>query len=213
MGAVLPELAGHYPAIAPDLLGHGESDKPRHDYSLGVYAEHAARPHGRPRDRAGDRRRPPLVGRRDRHPLAGSTRPPRAVGARVQRVARAGHLWMLLVLACPAPSPTPPIIPFAARDAGNVHHAQACAVWAVTVPVSRRRAIRCAPTAPDTGGMPSLYAALGHRPEWPIRQRPRPAVPGVAAADVGPAGGGGGTGSSRWTTPAPPTTPSPAAGS
>ena len=24
--------------VAPDLLGHGESDKPRHDYSLGAYA-------------------------------------------------------------------------------------------------------------------------------------------------------------------------------
>ncbi len=36
--AVLPELARHYTVVAPDLLGHGESDKPRHDYSLGAYA-------------------------------------------------------------------------------------------------------------------------------------------------------------------------------
>jgi pimeloyl-ACP methyl ester carboxylesterase len=35
---VLPELAHHYTVLAPDLLGHGESDKPRHDYSLGAYA-------------------------------------------------------------------------------------------------------------------------------------------------------------------------------
>ena len=35
---VLPELARHYTVVAPDLLGHGESDKPRHDYSLGSYA-------------------------------------------------------------------------------------------------------------------------------------------------------------------------------
>ena len=36
--AVLPELARHYTVVAPDLLGHGDSDKPRHDYSLGAYA-------------------------------------------------------------------------------------------------------------------------------------------------------------------------------
>jgi pimeloyl-ACP methyl ester carboxylesterase len=35
---VLPELAKRYTVIAPDLLGHGESDKPRADYTLGGYA-------------------------------------------------------------------------------------------------------------------------------------------------------------------------------
>lgn len=35
---VLRELAEHYTVIAPDLLGHGRSDKPRADYSLGGYA-------------------------------------------------------------------------------------------------------------------------------------------------------------------------------
>jgi pimeloyl-ACP methyl ester carboxylesterase len=35
---VLPGLARRYTVIAPDLLGHGESDKPRHDYSLGAFA-------------------------------------------------------------------------------------------------------------------------------------------------------------------------------
>jgi pimeloyl-ACP methyl ester carboxylesterase len=35
---VIPELAKHYTVIAPDLLGHGKSDKPRADYSLGGYA-------------------------------------------------------------------------------------------------------------------------------------------------------------------------------
>ena len=33
-----PTLAEHYTVIAPDLLGHGASDKPRHDYSLGAFA-------------------------------------------------------------------------------------------------------------------------------------------------------------------------------
>jgi pimeloyl-ACP methyl ester carboxylesterase len=35
---VMPLLAQHYQVIAPDLLGHGESAKPRGDYSLGAYA-------------------------------------------------------------------------------------------------------------------------------------------------------------------------------
>jgi pimeloyl-ACP methyl ester carboxylesterase len=36
--AVVPELARHYRVIAPDLLGHGQSAKPRTDYSLGAFA-------------------------------------------------------------------------------------------------------------------------------------------------------------------------------
>src|SRR3954452_20113310 len=35
---VLPELARDHTVLAPDLLGHGESAKPRGDYSLGAYA-------------------------------------------------------------------------------------------------------------------------------------------------------------------------------
>jgi pimeloyl-ACP methyl ester carboxylesterase len=35
---VMPLLAEDYTVIAPDLLGHGESAKPRGDYSLGAYA-------------------------------------------------------------------------------------------------------------------------------------------------------------------------------
>ena len=35
---VLPLLAENYTVIAPDLLGHGQSAKPRGDYSLGAYA-------------------------------------------------------------------------------------------------------------------------------------------------------------------------------
>jgi pimeloyl-ACP methyl ester carboxylesterase len=36
--AVLPQLAKKYRVVAPDLLGHGESAKPRTDYSLGAFA-------------------------------------------------------------------------------------------------------------------------------------------------------------------------------
>jgi pimeloyl-ACP methyl ester carboxylesterase len=35
---VLPALEEHFTVIAPDLAGHGESEKPRGDYSLGAFA-------------------------------------------------------------------------------------------------------------------------------------------------------------------------------
>jgi pimeloyl-ACP methyl ester carboxylesterase len=35
---VIGALSEHYTVVAPDLLGHGESAKPRGDYSLGAYA-------------------------------------------------------------------------------------------------------------------------------------------------------------------------------
>ena len=35
---VMPYLARRFTVIAPDLIGHGESDKPRGDYSLGAHA-------------------------------------------------------------------------------------------------------------------------------------------------------------------------------
>ncbi len=35
---VMPSLAERYTVVAPDLLGHGRSAKPRGDYSLGAYA-------------------------------------------------------------------------------------------------------------------------------------------------------------------------------
>lgn len=35
---LIPELAKDYTVIAPDLLGHGRSDKPRADYAVAAYA-------------------------------------------------------------------------------------------------------------------------------------------------------------------------------
>lgn len=35
---VMPALAERFTVVAPDLPGHGESDKPRQDYSLGAHA-------------------------------------------------------------------------------------------------------------------------------------------------------------------------------
>jgi pimeloyl-ACP methyl ester carboxylesterase len=36
--AVMPALAQHYQVLAPDLVGHGSSEKPPGDYSLGAFA-------------------------------------------------------------------------------------------------------------------------------------------------------------------------------
>ena len=36
--AVIPQLSTKYRVVAPDLLGHGQSAKPRSDYSLGAFA-------------------------------------------------------------------------------------------------------------------------------------------------------------------------------
>ena len=35
---VMPTLAERFTVVAPDLVGHGDSEKPRGDYSLGAFA-------------------------------------------------------------------------------------------------------------------------------------------------------------------------------
>ena len=47
--AVLPTLAERFTVIAPDLMGHGRSAKPRGDYSLGALRQRPARPARRAR--------------------------------------------------------------------------------------------------------------------------------------------------------------------
>ncbi|UUY04013.1 alpha/beta fold hydrolase [Svornostia abyssi] len=85
---VFDRLAEHHTVVAPDLPGHGSSDKPRGDYSPRGVRELAPRPARRARDPAGDDRRS-LARRGDRDdvrlpvPRAGG-----AHGARRQRRAR-----------------------------------------------------------------------------------------------------------------------------
>ena len=90
---VLDSLARRYTVIAPDLLGHGESDKPRADYSIGGFANgmrdlltvlgdrqgHGGRP--QLRRRRGDAVRLP-VPRAHRAAGAGRLRRPRPRGVR-----------------------------------------------------------------------------------------------------------------------------------
>lgn len=53
---VVEQLAEHYTVIAPDLLGHGRSEKPRADYSVAGFANGMPRPSQRAGGRPGHRR-------------------------------------------------------------------------------------------------------------------------------------------------------------
>src|SRR2546421_3054357 len=104
-------LAEHYTVLAPDLLGHGESAKPRGDYSLGAYAASV-------RDVlvALGHRRATVVG----HSLGGGVAmqfayeyPPfaeRLVLVSSGGLGREGHL-MLRAAPLPRPPPGPPPFP------------------------------------------------------------------------------------------------------
>ena len=108
--AVIPALAERHTVIAPDLLGHGGSAKPRGDYSLGAYASGAARPDGRARPPARDGRRP-LDGRRHRHaarlPVPRARRAPRA---RLERRPRQGGRLVLRAATLPGAEWVLPLI-------------------------------------------------------------------------------------------------------
>ena len=181
----IPLLAPHVTYVAPDLPGHGRSDKPKGDYSLGAQASFLPRPDGRARPRAGDRRR--SVARR-RHrpavrlPVPGAVRAP---GAGLRR--RAG----------PGGQPDP-----ACPDPAG-HRPGAAARLPAPVPQRRRRRRRTdaqgraaahtggdgdlaqlllAHRARDPAGVPR-DADLGGRRVGPEDQRARPPVPGVVTRD------------------------------
>ena len=82
---VLPALARRFTVVAPDLLGHGETAKPRAEYSAQRARERPARSPGRARARARDVRRP--VARRRYRDAARVSVPGalRAAGAGVER--------------------------------------------------------------------------------------------------------------------------------
>ena len=88
---VIESLSRRYTVIAPDLLGHGQSDKPRADYSVGGYANGMRDLLDRPRDRQGHRDRAQLRRRRGdavrlpvprAHRAADAGRPPAASAPR-----------------------------------------------------------------------------------------------------------------------------------
>ena len=86
----MARLAERYTVVAPDLLGHGRSAKPRGDYSLGAYASGARDLLGVLGFERGNGGRP-LPGRRDRTPVRLPVpRVQRAARARLQRRARQG---------------------------------------------------------------------------------------------------------------------------
>ena len=61
---VMPTLARRFTVVAPDLLGHGESAKPRGEYSLGAHANSLRDLLNALGSRPGDPRRPIVRGRR-----------------------------------------------------------------------------------------------------------------------------------------------------
>ena len=188
---VMARLAERYTVVAPDLLGHGRSAKPRGDYSLGAYASGA-------RDLLGllgfERGTVvgPLARRRNRAPVRLPVpRVLRAAGARFQRRARqggppaaaSGGASGLRAGACRS---SPRAGRFRARGRGR------------RVPPALRRAgrprpgrggarLRLAGRPRRPSGVPA-HTAGGHRPRGPARERDRPPVPGRAAshpADLG----------------------------
>ena len=183
--AVMPALAEHYTVIAPDLLGHGHSAKPRGDYSLGAYASgirdllavlgtrtrHPGRP--LPRRRCGHAVRLPVPG-------VGRTVGAGCVGRAGQGGQPASQGGDPARRRVRAPAPAAPADPGSGR-------------------VARRRGPprRLATERHPGRGVAQLHhldrsarpdglhphRALGDRHRRPAGQRPRPPVPGRGRAD------------------------------
>ena len=171
---------------APDLLGHGESAKPRGDYSLGAYASGVRDIDGRPRPRPRDDRRP-LARRRDRDavrlPVPGALRAPRA---RLERRPRPR-----------GPSAAARLDPARLRVGAAAADARTRVLGAgEAVGAAARRARACRPGT-DLAEVARGFASLGDaearaafiaddargaRPGGPAGLRARPPLPGRGAA-------------------------------
>ena len=184
---VLPRAHRHYTVIAPDLPGHGDSDKPRGDYSLGAHASSIRDLLDRARSRAGhDRRAVVRWWRRD----AARVPAPRALRAPGAR-RRAGD-WVRRSRCCCARSRCPARSTSCrsratarVRDAGvavtgffdrlGLRPVPAVAeMWRSFASLERRG---------DARGVPA-HAALGRRHARPAGERGGPPVPRRGRADA-----------------------------
>ena len=179
-------LARDFDVIAPDMPGHGDSDRQRGDHSLGGTRLRDARPAARARDRARDHRRPLARRRGGDAVLLPVPRDGRAAGAGRQRRARARG------------QPADPQRRAAVRRAGAAAADGRVRWWTAS---GGRRAARTdraqARRRPGrdlarhrlarrhrTAGGVRAHRALGDEPARPARDRQRPALPGGRDADA-----------------------------
>ena len=193
LGRRHPALAERYTVLAPDLLGHGQSAKPRGDYSLGAYATgvrdllHRARPPtGRrwsaTRSVAASRCSSPTSSPSscERLVLVDQRRPrPRGPPCSARRRAarrRAG--------CCPCHRPHRRHAvrrgPRAARPARPASGHALAEIAARLRLAQRRRGARCLPAHPPRGHRPRRPARRRHRPPVPRPGRSRRSSSGVA---------------------------------
>ena len=176
-----PPSLGRYTVVAPDLLGHGESDKPRHDYSLGAYANMV-------RDLmiALGIDRATIVG----HSFGGGV----AMQFAYQHPSRCERLvlessgglgpeisWIFRALTVPGAEYLMPLIfpSFVRRCRRRHRERDAPAGRSRPEPRAELACLRRAHQGREPPRLPQ-HVALGDRQEWPDGQRPRPAVPGSA---------------------------------
>ena len=184
--AVMPALAENYTVIAPDLLGHGHSAKPRGDYSLGAYASGI-------RDLLAvlGRERVTLVGHSlgggvamqfayqfpewaERLVLVASGGLGKEVSPLLKAVTLPGAEYVLPIVLHPRIREAAEVPGAVARRVGWRPSDTMAEVWRSYTTLDR-------PARPD-GLRP--HRALGDRPRRPARQRPRPPLPGRGRSDA-----------------------------